>query len=131
MVLGGPAGMALVGAELEKLGFEALSLESFSPRLRLPEPGQTGWIQKTREVFKRLKNLDLVHPGVTSWGDRPEFFRLVTERGWIPITPSPALKTLGLYLNKLHFLEEAEMSGVRTLLLTSDPIHSLREIKKF
>src|SRR5690606_27804498 len=69
-----------------------------------------------------------LHPGTGPWADRPEVAMLGQELGWNVI--SPAARVLGLFSNRLNFLYEAERLGIPHLVMSFEPIHSLREIQR-
>jgi len=80
------------------------------------------WAEKAAK-----QGLGFVHPGLSSWADRPEFPQIVSAAGLIPVAP-PA-KVLTLVMNKVNFLSEAERIGIPHLALSLDPLSSLREIQ--
>jgi len=71
----------------------------------------------------------LVHPGTTLWAERPELPTLAREFGLTVVSPSARI--LSLLNHKLNFLLEAGKLGIAHGVLSSDPMHSLREIEEF
>lgn len=99
----------------------------------LPSPAQFDSAERLRqfltEYFKGVRDVLYVHPGLSGWADRPELSVVCQELGIEVIGPSPRL--LSLFGNKLHFLMEAEKAKIPHLVLSFDPVQSLREIERF
>lgn len=146
LVLGSVAMARLIGEELEGEGFQVyLHEEDQGPSHQyispspLPDLRDPNGLEKLRAIFIDFLDkhseggrfLCYVHPGTSIWGERPELPILGQELGIQVICP-PA-RVLSLFGNKLSFLSEAEKLGIPNLLLSPDPMHSLREIeqKKF
>lgn len=97
---------------------------------RLPSLGDPLALDRLRDLLvafrARFPHNPIVHPGVTSWGERTELAALGQELGITVITPPP--RVLTLFINRLNLLIEAERLGIPNLLLSADPVSSLREI---
>lgn len=135
LVLGPVRGVAeRIAAQLEALGVEAI-LPGLSDD-KLPSHSDPHAFEKLREIFKRY-GLPLgpplgpmyLHPGWSSWAEKPEFPTLVQQSGMIPI--APPTKVIALFSNKLSLLVEAEKLGIPNLMIESTPMHSMREIEAF
>lgn len=111
--------------ELAEILCEQLTNQGF-PAEVVPTPkgeeALRAWAEKTAQ-----NGPGFVHPGLSSWADRPEFPQIVSAAGLIPIS-APA-KVLSLVMNKVNFLSEAERIGIPHLALSLDPLSSLREIQ--
>jgi|GEM_PF-537607 len=146
LVLGSVAIARLIGEELEEEGFQVYLQEKNESSSEqdiswpaLPDLGDPNGLERLRTIFIHFLEkhseggqvLCYVHPGASIWGERPELPILGQELGIQVICP-PA-RVLSLFGNKLNFLAEAEKLGIPNLLLSPDPMHSLREIeqKKF
>lgn len=143
LVLGGGATAQLIADELREDGFEVFfqeNIENSNPhQSALPSLGDPNGLEKLRAIFTQFaqthseegRALCYLHPGASIWGERPELPILGQELGLQVICP-PA-RVLSLFSNKLNFFELAESLGIPNLLLSHDPMHSLREIeqKKF
>lgn len=115
----GPRELAEILSEhLSELGFRAEMVKT--PK---GEDGLRAWAEK---VAKDSPG-GFVHPGLSSWADRPEFPQIIQAAGLIPIAPSS--KVLSLLMNKVNFLAEAEKIGIPHLAISLDPMSSLREIQ--
>lgn len=138
LVLGGVAIAQLIAQELEEAGFQVYLQEKGegvdSLGFSLPSLGDPNGLEKLRAIFISFAEkhsqgeevLCYVHPGASIWGERPELPILGQELGLQVICP-PA-RVLSLFSNKLNFFAEAEKLNVPNLLLSPDPMHSLREI---
>ncbi len=69
-----------------------------------------------------------VHPGISVWAERPELPTVASELGLTAICPGARLLTT--FGNKLNLLNEAETLGIPNLILSPDPIQSIREIER-
>jgi pyruvate carboxylase len=88
-----------------------------------------------REIFNRFRQRDevepfdhiWVHPGVTLWGERPELEGWARQSGLFAITSSA--KNLQLFWNMHQALDLAKSIGVPTLVVSDEPVTSVREIE--
>lgn len=140
LVLGGVAIAQLIAEELKEAGFEVYLQEKGegveSHGFALPSLGDPNGLEKLRAIFTSFAEnhsqggnvLCYVHPGASIWGERPELPILGQELGLQVICP-PA-RVLSLFSNKLNFFAEAEKFKIPNLLLSPDPMHSLREIEQ-
>jgi len=71
----------------------------------------------------------LLHPGTSCWADRPELAILAEELGFTLIAPPP--RVVSLFSSKLSFLSAAEKYQLPSLVLSLEPLHTLREIERF
>lgn len=129
LVLGELASASVLGRHFEAAGFKPIYQAHDST---LPRIGRRDY-KTLREVLMRFSKESggegLVHPGVTSWAERPELQTLGQEAGLTVIAPSA--KILSLFDNKLSFLLEAEKLGIDNLVQSYDPLSSIREIQRF
>ncbi len=116
-VLGPPELAESIVSHLQEIGFPADDMET--PKTE----------NELRVLFRNLadQGKSLIHPGLSSWAERPEFPQLCEEAGLIPVCPSARI--LSLYQNKLSLLSEAEKVGIPNLALSLDPLSSLREVQ--
>ncbi len=68
-----------------------------------------------------------LHPGTSVWAERPELAHLCRDLGVHVLAPPP--RVLNLFGNKLNLIGEADRLGVPHLVLSFDPIHSVREFE--
>lgn len=68
-----------------------------------------------------------IHPGVTTWAERPELISVAQEFGLNVLAPSS--QVLSSFWNKLSFLHDAEAIGIPNLVMSFDPLHTVREIE--
>lgn len=88
-----------------------------------------------KQIFNQFKKRDdlepydhvWVHPGVTLWGERPELEGWARQSGLYTITSSA--KNLQLFWNMHQALSLAGSVGVPTLVLSDEPVTSIREIE--
>jgi len=69
----------------------------------------------------------LVHPGVGALARSAEFNQLARSRGVTLLGPSPS--HIQSCSNRLHFLLKAESLGIRSLVLSREPLSSIQELK--
>ena len=88
-------------------------------------------IREMRELLQafacRVNAPAWIHPGTTSWGERAHFHSLAAEFGLSVL--APAAQVLILLSDRLNFLGMADSLGIAHLVLSFDPIHSLREVE--
>lgn len=140
LVLGEGALANQIQDDLRSLGLHALLVADLNlkdsekrelPRVTDPDAGL-----QMRRIFEHFKKLDeseaydhaWVHPGVTAWGERAELEGWARQSGLSAIT-SPT-KNLQLFWNMQQTLRLAESVGVPTLVLSDEPITSVREIDR-
>jgi biotin carboxylase/biotin carboxyl carrier protein len=133
LVLGQRNVAEIIAEEFETLGMDA-KLHCLSADPYLPTPVDPNGSEQLKKIFMNFlanagnapKGSHCVHPGVSAWADRPEFALIAQDVGLNPICPSP--KVLSLFANKLNLLSEADRLGIPHLILSFDPIQSVREI---
>jgi acetyl/propionyl-CoA carboxylase alpha subunit len=127
LVLGQTVVARLIAQALEREGFRAVFPSDLS--LDIPSPGAIDATEKLRKalgLFAAFAPGGFVHPGVSVWAERTELGLLGQEFGLTVVCP-PA-RVVNLYGNKLNLLQEAEKIGVPNLIVSSDPLHSVREV---
>ncbi|MBC7690990.1 MAG: ATP-grasp domain-containing protein [Methylotenera sp.] len=132
LVLGQQNVAEIIAEEFESLGMEARLLPSDVP---LPSPTDPNGADELKKILLNFlatagsapRGSHCVHPGVSPWADRAEFALIAQDVGLNPICPPP--KILSLFANKLNLLTEADALGIPHLVLSFDPIQSLREIE--
>ncbi len=130
----GPASVAgLLAEELKRQGFECELQEASG--VPLPNLADPNGLTKLRQILANFAHAHdpkteslWVHPGISVWSERPELPVLTEELGLTAI--SPPVRVLSLFSNKLSFLFEADGLGIPTLVLSPDPIQSIREIEQ-
>ena len=139
LVLGEGALALQIQDDLRGLGLHTLSVNDLGlgvvekrelPRVTDPDAGN-----RMRAIFEAFKKLDesgayehgWVHPGVTLWGERAELEGWARQSGISAITSST--KNLQLFWNMQQTLKLAASIGVPTLVLSDDPVTSVREIE--
>ena len=118
----------VISRNLQKEGFKVLLQSEVG--VSIPQPGITNSTEELRTSLKLITEkfaIHSLHPGVSSWADRPELPLIGNELGIEVI--SPPAKVLSLFINKLNFFAQAEEIGIPNLLLHPDPIHSIREVE--
>jgi pyruvate carboxylase len=111
---------------------ERLHEEGFETRLKTP-PRFNSSVEQLKKLLRDFaegeKGASLwLHPGVSPIAERSEWAILGRDLGITLIAP-PA-RSVSLFNNRLTLLGEGEKIGISNLLLTSDPLHSVREIEK-
>jgi len=135
LILGSRSVASLIARELQDEGFET-ELQKDHDDPPLPSVGDPDALAKLRAVFERFARespqaggfANCIHPGVSSWAERPELPIIAQEFGLDVICPPT--QVLALFSNKLNLLGEAERSGIPNLVLSFDPMHSVREIER-
>ncbi len=139
LVLGEGALAFQIQDDLRSLGLHSMRVSELGlgtveqrelPRVTDPDAGV-----RMRSIFQAFKNRDevgayehaWVHPGVTSWGERPELEGWARQCGITAITSSS--KNLQLFWNVHQALKLAGSVGIPTLVLSEDPVTSVREIE--
>lgn len=132
LVLGPKSVAEMIAGDLEAEGFEACLQADVG--VRLPSYGDPQAAQMIQDQLKRFIESQptesgdyCLHPGVSSWGERPELVLIGQALGFNVIAPPP--KVLSLYGDKLSLLAEADRLGIPNLVLSFDPIHSVREVE--
>ncbi|MCC7441029.1 MAG: ATP-grasp domain-containing protein [Bdellovibrionales bacterium] len=138
LVLGPPGVSRRIAADLEAEGIRALLPGDLGLDVPLPtSPGAEAKLRVALSAFAdpRLGGRSLastsesyIHPGVSPWADRPELSRIGQEMGLAVVAPPP--KVLSLFANKLSFLAEADRQGLPHLVLSFEPVQSLRETER-
>ncbi len=129
LVLGAQGAADLIVAQLRSHGFDARVSGERLPAIS--DPGAVASLRRILEAFaneSRGSQSPCVHPGVTVWAERAELATLGEELGLDIICPPP--RQLALYANKLNLLAEAEIAGIPHLVVSFDPIYSVREIER-
>lgn len=123
----------LISLGLYTLMVSDLGLSSNDAELpRVTDPDAAG---RFRQIFTRFKQRDeveafdhlWVHPGVTLWGERPELEGWARQSGLYTITSSA--KNLQLFWNMHQTLDLAKSAGIPTLVVSDEPVTSVREIE--
>lgn len=132
LILGNRAIARLIAGQFSAEGFVTLLQEE--GETPLPPSPDSSSVQELEEVLKKYcadfpLSPKWVHPGTSFWAERPELQILGLQMD-LTVVSSPA-RVLTLFGNKLNLLTEAEKLGIPNLLLTENPMHSLREIEIF
>ncbi len=122
------AGLGLYTVMVSDLGL--LPEEQILPRVTDPDAGV-----QIRSIFQAFRRRDSqgaydhswVHPGVTLWGERAELEGWARQCGLSAITSST--KNLQLFWNMHQTLMLAQSVGIPTLVLSDEPVTSIREIE--
>jgi pyruvate carboxylase len=138
LVLGEGALAAQIRTDLGSLGLYTClvsdlplpAADQVMPKITDPDAGV-----HMRRIFQAFRKLDesesydhvWVHPGVTLWGERGELEGWARQCGLSAITS--ASKDLQLFWNVHQVLKLAKEVGVPTLVLSDDPVTSVREIE--
>jgi len=123
----GNRGLAeLIGRELRGAGFDTELLAASGKRL--PAPTEEGALDVLRTLLKDFGSRgQLIHPGLSQWADRPELITIAADCGLSVI--SPPLKDVNFFTNRLTLLGEGEALGIPNLLLSPDPMYTVREVE--
>ncbi len=117
---------------LKKEGFGVRLEKDFEESLRGPDQTDAlSYLKEFLETFHNQRghwNSLWIHPGVSAWADRPELYLLAKQMGFGIFGPSA--KCVSLFANRLHFLSLAEELRIPHLVLSFDPVHSAREVRK-
>ena len=138
LVLGEGALALQIRDDLISLGFYTLMVNEIGldpKQCELPRVTDLDAAHRFREILHRFKKLDemepydhlWVHPGVTIWGERPELEGWARQSGLYTITSSA--KNLQLFWNMHQALRLAHGAGVPTLVVSDEPVTSVREIE--
>jgi acetyl/propionyl-CoA carboxylase alpha subunit len=137
LVLGPRCVAELIANDLRLLGFEpVLESEITGPKLPSPAASDPNADEKLRSLLAHFLDLagpssssyaHLVHPGTSFWADRSELSMIGQQLGLSVICP-PA-RVMSLFGNKLNLLAEAEKLGIPNLVVSYDPIYSVREVE--
>ncbi|MBC7396402.1 MAG: biotin/lipoyl-binding protein [Bdellovibrionales bacterium] len=122
------SGLGLYAILVSELGLPLEEQEL--PRITDPDAGL-----RMRSLFQAFRMRDKtgvfehswVHPGVTLWGERAELEGWARQSGLSAITSSS--KNLQLFWNVHQTLKLAKEAGVPTLVLSDEPVTSVREIE--
>lgn len=146
LVLGPPVVARLIAESFDLAGFSGhvvtdelppfsdpsatLKLRSIFSKWSL-RPDKGMWRpDQVEETERRQENSKVwIHPGVSVWAEQPEFLSLGQQMGFTMIMP--LAKTLALFSNKLNFFQTASHLGIPHLILTFEPMSSVREIEEF
>jgi len=119
------------GLQAEGLEPELENMFSWRTGVHLPLPTDYDAYDRLRfflsEYSKSTGGGGLVHPGVSAWADRTELPLLCQELGLDLV--SPPVRIVSLFSNKLNLLLEAEKAKVPHLVLSFDPIQTVREVE--
>ena len=138
LVLGEGALATQIQEDLSELGLHSLCIADLplSPEERalpkLTDPDASTRFQAIFEAFRDLDHREpfdhsWVHPGVTVWGERAEFEGWARRSGLFAITASA--KVLHLFWNTHQLMKTAQSLRIPTLVLSDDPVTSIREIE--
>jgi acetyl-CoA carboxylase biotin carboxylase subunit len=111
------------------LGFECDFEESLPEALLRPtDPGAWEGASRMLAAWRApQRGSCFVAPGVSEWASRPELSQIAQAQGVTVLAP-PA-RVLSLYQNQLSFLEEAHKLRVPHLVVSFEPLQSVREVK--
>lgn len=119
---------------LENEGYQTELEETLS--LQLPDYSKPGALAELRRVLGEFAKwagpaaggrAHVIHPGTSIWAERPELGTVAQEFGLDVICPSA--RAVSSFANRLTFLGEAERLGIPHLVLSFDPIQSVREVE--
>jgi acetyl/propionyl-CoA carboxylase alpha subunit len=138
LVLGNHGIAGQIARSLAKAGFDPRLPSELG--LRIPKSGELDAVESMKRALGEFKAWadeacddqelpHLLHPGVSPWAERPEICLLGQELGLDVIAPSP--RTINLFRNRLTFFAECESLGIPNLLLSANPMDSIREIQTF
>jgi pyruvate carboxylase len=138
LVLGEGAVAAQIRNDLENLGLATYGVgdlplsadERMLPKITDPDAGI-----HIRKIFETFRGLDetkpfdhsWVHPGVSLWGERGELEGWARQCNLSAIT-APS-KNLQLFWNVYSVVHLAKELGIPTLILSDEPVTSVREIE--
>ncbi|MGE0614489.1 MAG: hypothetical protein AB7P04_02525 [Bacteriovoracia bacterium] len=132
----GPAAMATrLSEDLNRLGFQCIRPRDLTVPFPSPaHPGSLNGLKRALMDFRKLHPANAnsqnlwVHPGTSAWADRAELLRAAEEHGVQVVAPSARM--VSLFANKLNLLTEAEKLGIPHLVMSFEPIQSLREVEE-
>jgi pyruvate carboxylase len=137
LVLGEGALAAQIQNDLIELGLNTVLLQDLPLAAEdrvLPKLNDLDANIRFQIIFRAFRALEKhqtenawIHPGVTVWSERPEFEGWARQANMVSIS-SPS-KSLQLFWNTLQLLKAAESIGLPTLVLSDDPVTSIREIE--
>ena len=139
LILGERHVTEIIAKELSRQGLEPVYSDFNGQGMafdRIPSPSDPNALGQLKKLLTQFKDQagkpgagsqHSVHPGVSVWAERAEFPLVAQELGLIPICP-PA-RVLSLFSNKLNLLHEADRIGIPHLVMSFDPIQSVREIE--
>ena len=138
LVLGEGAVTSQIRSDLGNLGLATYLVadlplsadDQVLPRITDPDAGL-----HMRKIFQAFRGLDeskpyehaWVHPGVTLWGERGELEGWARQCNLSAITA--ASKNLQLFWNVYSVVQLAKEVGIPTLILSDEPVTSVREIE--
>ena len=137
LVLGSGALASQIQDDLDEMGINSIVVEDLpltSEERALPRITDPDARLRFQSIFNAFRTMDKgspfehvwVHPGVTVWGERAEFESWARQSGLSAIV-SPA-KALQLFWNTHQVLVKSRELGVPTLMISDDPVTSVREI---
>ncbi len=138
LVLGDGLLTRQICADLDNFGIIVKSLDDLPPpdldqgkAWKLPHPldpdARIQLIQILTAFRTAGPNHLWVHPGVTMWSERHDFEGVAESAGVQAILP-PA-KALSLFTNTLSLIQRAEKLGIPNLIISDDPVFTIREIE--
>ncbi len=138
LVLGEGALALQIKEDLSGLGLYALMVSELGISVEeqeLPRVTDPDAAHRMRALFQAFRKRDKagvyehawVHPGVTLWGERAELEGWARQSGLSAITSST--KNLQLCWNVHQTLKLAREAGIPTLVLSDEPVTSIREIE--
>jgi acetyl-CoA carboxylase biotin carboxylase subunit len=135
LILGPHSVARLIAVQMAEEGFEPVLEADLPFSWPVPsEPDAYGRLRANLREFAARSGdpaggyAHCVHPGISIWADRPEILLIAQEMGLNVI--APPVRVVSLFSNKLNLLAEADRLGIPTLVLSFDPIYSVREIEK-
>lgn len=136
LILGPRAEACRIAQSLEGLGLQSILESDCETPVPSPEEFESdtklkGWLEHLIARFRRsAPNSRLsLHPGVSGWADRPEL-SVIAQDLKVALIGAPG-KVLSLFSNQLSLLSEAEALGIPHLVMSFEPIHSIRELERF
>lgn len=138
LVIGEGAISNQIHEDLQALGLDTVAVSELPisdverqiPRVTDPNAGE-----KFQQIFRafrewgevRQQDHSWVHPGVSIWAERPEFEGWARKSG-LSAVAAPA-KSLTWFWNTLQLLKLGAEKGVPNLILSDEPVTSIREIE--
>jgi biotin carboxylase len=132
----GPSSVArLIAEQMSDEGFEPVLQADFGQDWpALSEPDAYARLRANLREFAESSGhpaagyAHCVHPGISIWADRPEILLIAQEVGLNVI--APPVRVVSLFSNKLNLLHEADRLGIPNLVISFDPIYSVREVER-
>ncbi len=138
LVLGEGALATQIQDDLNDLGLNTVSMKDLplsAEDRALPKLNDLDANVRFQKIFRAFRSLERqhqsehswIHPGVTVWSERAEFEGWARQAGMATLS-TPA-KALHLFWSTLQLLNMAESIGLPTLIISGEPVASIREIE--